>query len=234
MGTPANVNNAGAINVTGGTDPFLQESKTNESITRDPFQQLLFGLIAGNLQQTNPSVSPTTTAALESFTQNPALAADYFPQLAEPLLAALRPAEDREVTQLTDLFRKAGGTGGGAIQGSAYTSEARKLIGDQAQRRQQVLAQNYVPLTGQLSDNLTNAIKLGLSLPDANTAAIRSIAPLAGSISPLATQIDKVQGGSSSNAAGALAGGSGSNFLNSPFSVPLNSSLNPDGSTRFY
>jgi hypothetical protein len=205
MASPANYNAAGQIAITGGTNPALDESKTNTTITRDPFQEFLFNLLGQQAQNSDAYVPDYTKTALQNFTQNPAgSAAQFFPALAAPLMSALRPTEDRETAQLENMFRSAGGTGDTPMQSGAFANEARLLIGDQAQRREQTLANTYIPLTNQISQNTTNAINSGLQFPQANTNVLRSLAPLAGSINPLSTQVEGIKG--SSNATPASSG----------------------------
>jgi hypothetical protein len=224
--SPAGSNAAGSVSVAGGTNPSLQENKqntagtTSSSITRDPFQEFLFNLIGQQAQSSGSYVPQYTQDALANFTANPASsAAQFFPALAQPLMAALRPTEDRETAQLQNMFRTAGGTGDTPMQSGAFANEARLLIGDQANRRQQTLAQNYIPLTNQISGNINNAIQAGLQFPQANTAALKTIAPLAASIQPNATstnsnqQVEGVNAGSNgvpSTASSSGGGGGGS------------------------
>lgn len=156
--------------------------------TPDPFRELLLNLISSQATSTSGQVPASTLASIEALTKNPAIAAEFFPQLAKPLLASLAPTEGREVTQLNDLFRKAGGTGAGALQSGAYAQAGRQLIGDQAGRRQELLAKNYIPLTSQLSENTIAAQKAGLQVPEANAATYRNLVPLVTGLQPLSTR----------------------------------------------
>jgi len=191
----ANKNAAGQIAISGGSAPYLSESKSNVTGTRDPFQELLLNMLGGQFSK-GANVPGFTMGALEAFTKNPSAAAEYFPQLAKPLLSALRPTEDREVTQLTDMFRKAG-IEGGAQQSGAFAQAGRQLIGDQANRRQETLAKSYIPLTEQLSTNMRGNIDAGLRLPQAISAGWAVPAQLASSLRPLSQQTESVEGGSS-------------------------------------
>lgn len=221
----ANYNAAGQVAISGGTNPALEESKTNTTITRDPFQNFLFQLLGQQAQNQQAYVPDYTKAALENFTSNPAAAANYFPQLAQPLIQALRPAQLQEQADLQNLFRSAGGTQDTPMQSGAFAQSARQLLGDQANRTQQVIAEQYVPLTNQISTNMTNAIRAGLEFPQANTNVLRTLAPLAGSISPISTQVEGVKGSSNATAgssgyATAAPTSSGVGFLNTPYSNP--------------
>jgi len=191
----ADKNAAGQVKISGGSAPYLSESKQNVTGTRDPFQEMLLNMLGGQFAK-GANVPGFTMGALEAFTKNPSAAAEYFPQLAKPLLSALRPTEDREVSQLTDMFRKAG-IDAGAQQSGAFAQAGRQLIGDQANRRQETLAKSYIPLTGQLSDNMSNNIRAGLSLPSAISAGWNVPAQLASSLHPLSTQTENISGGSS-------------------------------------
>jgi len=195
MASPSNYNAAGQIAISGGSAPYLSEKKENQTATRDPFQALLLNMLGGQFNK-GANVPGYTTAALEAFTKNPSAAAEYFPQLAKPLLSALKPSEDREVTQLNDMFRKVG-IEGGAQQSGAFAQAGRQLIGDQANRRQETLAKSYIPLTGQLSANMSDNIRAGLSLPQAISAGWQVPAQLASTLRPLSTQTEAVEGGSS-------------------------------------
>ena len=166
----------------------------NRSTTQnvaDPMQKMLMDMILKQSSSTG-AIPPQTLAALQKFTANPSAAAEYFPQLAAPLLSSLRPSEEREVTDLTDMFRKAGGTSNGAMQSGAFAQAGRQLIGDQAGRRQEMLAKNYVPLTDQLSGNMTNAIGLGLKVPQATSEMLKPLAGLVGSLNPKSTSTESV------------------------------------------
>ena len=195
MPSPSNYNAAGQIAIAGGSAPYLSESKSNVTGTRDPFQALLLNMLGGQFAK-GANVPGYTMGALEAFTKNPSAAAEYFPLLAKPLLSALRPSEDREVSQLNDMFRKVG-IEGGAQQSGAFAQAGRQLIGDQANRRQETLAKNYVPLTAQLSNNMSDNIRAGLSLPQAISAGWQVPAQLASTLRPLSTQTEAVEGGSS-------------------------------------
>jgi hypothetical protein len=161
-------------------------SRTVTQNTPNPMQDLLMKTI---LQQggTMGKIPEYTMQALQNFTENPSAAAEYFPDLAKPLLSSLKPAEDAEVTQLTDMFRKAGGTSNGAMQSGAFAQAGRQLIGDQANRRQEMLAKNYTSLTDQLSGNMNNAIKAGLQVPGATADYTKTLAGLATGLDPLQT-----------------------------------------------
>jgi len=192
-GTPASQNIAGQISLF-GPNPQLNEAKQATESTRDPFQAMLLNMLMRQFQESPATVPGFTMGALEQFTKNPSLAAEYFPQLAKPLLSALQPQEEREITQLTDMFRKAG-IEGGAQQSGAFAQSGRQLIGDQANRRQEVLAKNYIPLTSQLSENMTNNIRAGLNLPGAKAAGWQIPAGLAGSLGPIGSRTESIQGG---------------------------------------
>jgi hypothetical protein len=168
----------------GGTGTTGESLTTN---TPDPWRDQFLKLIAGQLGTGGGAIPGYTLGALENFTSNPSAAAEYFPQLAEPLLNSLKPAEERETTQLTDLFRKAGGTANSSMQNGSFAQAGRQLIGDQANRRQELLAKQYVPLTSQLSENMTNAIKMGLNVPGATADTTRILASLATGLQPLST-----------------------------------------------
>lgn len=223
MPSPSNYNAAGQIQISGGTSPYIDESKTNTTITRDPFQEFLFSLLGAQAQNEQAYVPEYTQEALANFTANPATAAaQYFPSLAAPLVSALRPQFDQEQSDLKSLFRSAGGTEDTPLQSGAFAQSARQLINDQGNRTQQLLAQNYVPLTNQISGNINNAINAGLNFPQANTAVLRSLAPLAGSISPLSTQVEAIKGGSNAQTGGNYAAGTNNNYLAAPFFNPAN------------
>lgn len=171
--------------------PNAGQGQTGETLVTnkpDPFREFLLSLIGSQATTTKGQIPDYTLASLQNFTQNPSAAAEYFPELARPLLASLRPAEDREMQTFNDMFRKAGGTANSAMQSGAYLNEARSLIGDQANRREQLLAKEYGDLTGQLSQNMTNNIRAGLAVPDAQAATYRNLIPLATGISPLETR----------------------------------------------
>jgi len=185
---------AGTVNVNSpGASVGLNRSDT--SSVQDPFQKLLLSMLMKQFQENPASVPGFTMGALENFTKNPSAAAEYFPQLAKPLLSALKPTEDREVTQLTDMFRKAG-IEGGAQQSGAFAQSGRQLIGDQANRRQETLAKSYIPLTQQLSENMRGNIQAGLDVPKAISAGWQVPAALAGGLAPLSTTSTSASAGS--------------------------------------
>ena len=162
----------------------------SQTVTKpNPAQQPLIDFILNALSNPSAQVSPTTLAALDQITRNPVVPFSQFEALAGPLTDSLKPGEARETQQLTDLFRKAGA---GSLQSGAFASSARQLVGDQASRRNQLLASNYVPLTQQLSNNILNAIRLGLELPEASTAALKYPTTLASSLSPLSTSSETI------------------------------------------
>ena len=150
--------------------------------TYDPNRQALLDYILSRSSSPEGQVQQYTKDALASFTANPSIAANYFPSLAQPLIAAQRMGEDRETSQLMDLFRKSGGTGAGGLQSGAFASSARQLVGDQAVRRNQTLAEQYVPLTSQLSKNVSDAIALGLRLPEATSESLKAPTSIFGAV----------------------------------------------------
>ena len=170
--------------------------------TPDPWRDYFLGLIGNQASSTTTGKIPDfTTAALENFTKNPSAAASFFPQLAAPLLNANRDAQAQQTTALMDMFRKAGGTGAGSLQSGAFAQAGKQLVNDFARQDQEILAKNYVPLTGQLSENMTNAIRLGLAVPGATSDILKSLVPLGTSLDPLQTRTQ--QSGVTQNIVGA-------------------------------
>jgi hypothetical protein len=167
----------------GGTGTSGEQLVSN---TPDPFRELLLGLIQSQATSTQGQVPASTLQSIEQLTKNPAMAAEYFPQLAKPLLEANRVSQDRQTQGFTDTLRKLG-VGGGAMQSGAAVQGARQLAGDFARQDQEILAKNYVPLTSQLSENTIAAQKAGLAVPEAQAATYRNLVPLATGLSPLKT-----------------------------------------------
>jgi hypothetical protein len=167
----------------GGTGSSGETLTTN---TPDPFRELLLGLIQSQAASTSGQVPASTMQSIEQLTKNPAVAAEYFPQLAKPLLEANRVSQERQTTGFTDTLRKLG-VGGGAMQSGAAVQGARQLAGDFARQDQEILAKNYVPLTSQLSENTIAAQKAGLAVPEAQAATYRNLVPLATGLQPLKT-----------------------------------------------
>lgn len=155
--------------------PGSEARSTN--YTYDPFQKFLASLLAGRLTSSGGSVSPTVTAGIENMITNPGgvgdIAGANFEKISAPLVNSLIPQEKRETSQLKDLFRKAGV---GSMQSGAFAQAGRDLVGDQASRRNQLLASNYVPLSGQLSGNVLDAIRSGINVPQANVASLAGLA----------------------------------------------------------
>ena len=152
----------------------------------DPFRELLMNLITSQATKEGGQVPASTLQSIEQLTKNPAVAAEYFPQLAKPLLEANRVSQERQTTGFTDTLRKLG-VGGGAMQSGAAVQGARQLAGDFARQDQEILAKNYVPLTAQLSENTIAAQKAGLAVPEAQAATYRNLVPLTTGLQPLTT-----------------------------------------------
>lgn len=163
--------------------------RSTTSTTADPFQRFLANFILNQVQSPQAQVPGFTTEALQKITQQPSVTPENFESIAGPLRESLRPGEQRETRDLTDLFRKAGA---GSLQSGAFASSARRLVGDQASRRNQLLAANYIPLTQQLSSNTLNAIRLGLGLPEAQTGALKFPTTLAASLAPLSQTSESI------------------------------------------
>lgn len=176
-------------------DSTQQQSSQNSSYStpgtttvtnqQDPFQKFLLNLIGQAGSTGAGQISAQTQGAINNFQQNPAIAANYFPQLAAPLLAAARRGETVQQNNLLDTFRKAGGTGGGALQSGAFAQAARNLIADQGVNEQNLLASQYVPLTAQLSNNVESGIKAGLAVPNSTSSYLSALASAAHAV-PLA------------------------------------------------
>ena len=164
-------------------------SRSTTTTKPNPSQQALIDYILSQVQGSQARVPGFTTAALQKITQQPSVTPEQFEGIAQPLRESLRPGELQETKDLTDLFRKAGA---GSLQSGAFASSARRLVGDQASRRNQLLAANYIPLTQQLSNNVLNAIRLGLALPEAETSALRFPTTLASSLAPLSTKSESI------------------------------------------
>lgn len=171
-----------------GAQVNLGDTQQRTNVTKDPWQDFLYNTILSKNQ--DAYVPKYTKDALQNFTENPAVAAGYFPQLAQPLLAAARRGEAVQQTDLTDMFRKAGGVGGGSLQSGAFAQAARNLIADQGVNEQNLLASQYAPLTAQLSNNVNNAITAGLKFPQANNTAISNLIPLVTSLRPVSTSTE--------------------------------------------
>lgn len=192
-----NPNDPLSVNAT-GQNVELGSTQQRTNIVKDPWQDFLMNTI---LQGSQGSFVPEyTQQALEQFTKNPALAANFFPQLAAPLLEANRAAQDVQTRNTMDMFRKAGGTTGGTLQSGAFAQAGRQLAGDFARQDQEVLAKAYTPLTAQLSENMTNAIRAGLAFPQAQNTAISNLIPLATSLRPLQEDKEVLSAGTSAGA----------------------------------
>ena len=167
-------------------------SRSTTLSTPDPFRDFLLNTI---LQQTSKTgeIPQFTLDQLQNFTQNPGFVGDIagqqFQQIIAPLLQSLEGVNKQEQQGLSDLFRKAGI---GTQQSGAFAQAGRQLVGDQANRANQLLASNFVPLTGQLSQNVTNAINSGLAVPGATADATRNLVGALGSIAPLQTTTESI------------------------------------------
>lgn len=150
--------------------------------TADPWRDFLLNMVSQSYSGPSGQIPGYTMGALENFTNNPAAAAAYFPQLAAPLLEANHAAQGQQTTALTDLFRKAGGTSASPLRSGAFAQAGQNLASDFARQDQETLAKAYTPLTQQLSDNMNNAIKAGISVPQATSESLK---PLVGSLSSL-------------------------------------------------
>jgi hypothetical protein len=148
----------------------------------------LTSLLQQQLTKEGGQVPDYTLNKLQEFTANPSVAAKFFPELAAPLLEANRVSQERQTGLVQDAFRKAGGTGGGALQAGAFAQAGRQLGGDFARQDQEALAKAYIPLTAQLSENTNNAIRAGLALPEAQAASYRNLVPLLTGLQPLQTR----------------------------------------------
>lgn len=171
-----------------GSTVALGARNERQNVVKDPWQDFLYNTILGLTGSKDAFVPEYTKQALADFTANPSRPANFFPELAQPLLTAARRQEGRQQQDLMDLFRKAGGTGGGALQSGAFAQAGRQLIGDQQANENALLAAAYTPLTEQLSRNTTEAINAGLKFPQAQNTAIGNLIPLATSLRP--TQVD--------------------------------------------
>ena len=167
-----------SLTLPGGTVTQAPGSESRSTAyTYDPFQRFLAQLLSGRLQSSGGSVSPTVMAGIENMITNPGgvgdIAGANFEKIAAPLVNSLIPQEKREVSGLQDIFRKAGV---GSMQSGAFAQAGRQLIGDQAGRRNQLLASNYIPLSGQISNNVLDAIRSGINVPQANVASLAGLA----------------------------------------------------------
>ena len=177
--------NYATTDMTGGKGTSGESLVTN---TVDPWRDLILNAIMQS-RSTTGEIPDYTLAQLENFTRNPGMAGDIagpqFQQIAGPLADTLKPMERRETQAQADAFRKAGV---GSFQSGAFANATRGLIGDQAARRNQLLASNYVPLTGQVSENINNAIRSGLMVPQATAEANKPLASSLSSLLPLQTR----------------------------------------------
>jgi hypothetical protein len=193
--SPYNTNAAGTVNITGGDSPYLSEQKQNQANTYDPFRDFLFNMLGTASGSPDAYVPEYTKNALQNLTQNPAVTPDNFAAIANPLRQSLQPGFEQEQQQLRDVLRKNGALGSGA---SAF--ETRRLIENQGNRANQLLASNYVSLTDQLARTQMGAINAGLQFPQANNNLVNTFANLAGSLNPNSVQTESVLGGSKSTA----------------------------------
>jgi len=127
--------------------PFTTDALRNSTATPAPVnpatQQALSRITS------NPSfIDDSTSQAIQRLTTNPATPFNQFQALVDPLLASLRPGEERGQRDLQDLFRK---SGAGSLKSGAFATSARELIGEQGSRRNQLLAANFLPISQQLS-----------------------------------------------------------------------------------
>lgn len=157
-------------------------SRQTTSITPDPFREFLTQLLGETLNTGRGEIPEFTLNRLREFTANPAVTPENFSSIAAPLLNQLRPSEQLEQRDLQDLFRK---QGVGSLQSGAFAKEASGLVGRQAQRREQTLANAFLPISSLLSQNTSNAIRLGLGVPEATSQQTRSLAGILGALEPL-------------------------------------------------
>ena len=169
--------NYATTDMTGGKGTSGESLVTN---TVDPWRDLILNAVMQS--RSNMGEIPAyTLAQLENFTKNPGMAGN----IAGPLADTLKPMEKRETQAQADAFRKAGV---GSFQSGAFANATRGLIGDQAARRNQLLASNYVPLTGQISENINNAIRSGIAVPQATAEASKPLVSALSSLIPLQTR----------------------------------------------
>lgn len=160
----------------------------------DPWREFLLKTIMSRSTGTTGQIPEYTMGALENLTRNPAsAAAEFFPQMARPLLEANRVSQDRQTSALTDLFRKAGGTDNAPMQSGSFAQAGRQLVGDFARQDQEILAKNYIPLTAQISENINNAIGRGLAVPQATSESLKPLVGSIASLQPLSTMTEKIQ-----------------------------------------
>ena len=176
------------VGLTAGNSVGTGERSTTTN-TMDPFQRLLYEQILNSVQGPQGQVQQYTKDALQRTTENPAVSAGFFNELAQPLVQSLDPFFKQQGRNQDDAFRRAGA---GTFQSGAFANAKNALAGQQQNQVQQLLAQNYVPLTGQLANTQMEAINAGLRLPEAENTTARTLSPLAASIKPASSTTEAI------------------------------------------
>lgn len=155
-------------------DPSIKTSTTKYEY--DPTQQFINQLIGKAYSSGSGTVSPTVTAGIDQMITQPGAVGDIagsnFAAIAQPLLQQQQEGFKIQNQNMSDMFRKAGV---GTQQSGAFAQSVRQLAGDQGRQQQALLASNYIPLAGQISNNMLGGINAGLKVPDANMGSLAAI-----------------------------------------------------------
>jgi len=185
MDISANLSGAGALK-TGAEN-------TTVNRTYDPTQQFISNYLQQLYASGGAKVSDETTAGINGLIQNPGatgdIAGQQFQQISKPLVDSLQEGYRTEQNSLRDIMRK-----NGALQSGASAFETRRLIENQGNRTNQVLASNYVPLVNQLNSNVQAGVNAGVHAPQANTSSLAGILSAYGS-SPTSTTSSGITAG---------------------------------------
>jgi len=204
MAITANLNGSGTV----GTSAV--EQTTNN--TYDPLRQFLANQITRLYGSNQGAIPDYVLEGIKGLIQNPGetanVAGQAFQQVANPLIQSLEPGFKQEQNSLRDIFRK-----NGALQSGASAYETSRLLENQGNRRNQVLASNYVPLLNQINQNVQQGIDAGVKVPQANMGSLSGILNAFGN--PTSTTTNRV--GADTNLANG--GGSGSQYY-SPWLTP--------------
>lgn len=153
-------------------DPSIKQSTT--SYNYDPTAQFISKLIGDKYASGQGTVAPEVMGGINQLITNPGaigdIAGKQFADISKPLVDAAQYGYKNEQNTLRDTLRK-----NGALQSGASAYETRRLLENQGNRTNQMLAASYIPLTQQLSNNVIGGVGAGLKVPGANMDSLASI-----------------------------------------------------------